>query len=305
MRGVPDQIDDDVVDTLTLRFVGEDEEGSAIHELRAAHVAEVLQGVVGLASDFDKAGVFSPEGPSGSEVLVRPAKEGSFLIEVVRVLSENWETAVAAGGIPSLSTVIWWATRSARADVKDFDYLENGNVKVTWQDDTAQEVPAAAWEELQKRTRRRKKQLRQIMAPLSDPNVTSLEVASPASEEDEDTAQDDAPEVFVLTRPDYNAVKPEDDIEETQEIFEVEAQMSAIDFDDPTKWRVRTKDRSRSASVEDQVFLGRVANGLAIRKNDIFRLRIREDVTKKNGRTRTAWTVLRVESYRRAAGDES
>ncbi|QZY53341.1 hypothetical protein KVY00_02005 [Leucobacter tenebrionis] len=267
----------------------------------------MLQGVVGLASDFDKAGAFSTEGPSGAEVLVRPAKEGSFLIEVVRVLSENWETAVTAGaaaGVPSLSSVIWWATRSARADVKDFDYLENGNVKVTWQDDTSQEVPSAAWDELQKRTRRRKKQLRQIMAPLSDPKVTSLEVATPTSSDDDDIAQDDAPEVFVLTRPDYNAVKPEDDIEESQEIFEVEAKMSAIDFDDPTKWRVKTKDRSRSASVEDQDFLGKVAKGLAIRKNDIFRLRIREDVTKKNGRTRTVWTVLKVESYRRAAGDD-
>ena len=47
-----------VVDTLTLRFTGDDENGSTLHELRAAHVAEVLQGLVGIASDFGKAGVF-------------------------------------------------------------------------------------------------------------------------------------------------------------------------------------------------------------------------------------------------------
>lgn len=49
-----DELKGDVVDTLTLRFTGEDENGVAIHELRAAHVAEVLQGLVGLTSDFDK-----------------------------------------------------------------------------------------------------------------------------------------------------------------------------------------------------------------------------------------------------------
>lgn len=299
------ELNSQVVDILTLRFTGEDENGTAIHELRAAHVAEVLQGLVGLASDFDKAGVFNPEGPGQSEVLVRPAQEGSFLIEVVRVASENWETMAAVGaaaGIPSLGSVIWWATRSARADVKEFQHLDNGNVKILWQDDSAQEVPAAAWDELNKRDRRRKKQLRQIMAPLSDPKVSGLEVANTLEEDD---ADDRVPEIFRLQRSDYDAVKPDDDVDEAQDIFVVEAQMSAIDFDDSTKWRVKTRDKKRSATVEDQAFLGRVARGLAIRKSDIFRLRIREDAIKKNGRTRTVWTVLRVEDHRRAAGDDS
>lgn len=297
-----------IVDTLTLRFTGEDENGVSIHELRAAHVAEVLMGLVGITSDFDKAGVFDDEGPSGSEVLVRPAQEGSFLIEVVRVVSENLEVAVAAGtvtGVPSLGSLIWWANRSARAEVKDFAYLENGNVKVTWQDDSAQEVPPAAWAELNKRSRRRKKQLRQIMAPLSDPDITALEVARP-DEPDSVAPTVDAPEVFVLARPDYDAVRPDDEIEENRDFFEIEAQMSAIDFDDPTKWRVKTTDRTRAATVEDREFLGRVALGLPIRKSDVFRLHIREDSVRKNGRTRTTWTVLRVVSHRRSTdGDDS
>lgn len=299
------ELHDDVVDTLTLRFTGEDENGAAIHELRAAHVAEVLQGLVGLTSDFDKAGVFTTEGPANSEVLVRPAQEGSFLIEVVRVASENWETIAAVGaatGVPTLANVIWWATKSARADVKDFAYLENGNVKVTWQDDTSQEVPDSAWRELQKRDRRRKKQLRQIMAPLGDSHVTAVDVSSDRIEINTDG--DEAPEDFILTRPDYDSVKLDDEIDESHKFFEIEAQMSAIDFDDPTKWRVKTKDRTRGATVEDSDFLGRVARGLAIRQGDIFRLRIREDATTKNGRTRTNWTVLRVESFRRATDDD-
>lgn len=298
---------DPAADTLTLRFTGEDEDGSQLHELRAAHVAEVLQGLVGLTSDFDKAGVFHPEGPSGSEVLVRPAQEGSFLIEVVRFASENWPAIAAVGGatgVPSLASVLWWATKSARAGVKDFDHLDNGKVKVVWQDDTAQEIPVEAWDELQKRSRRRKKQLRQILAPLSDSRVSALDVSGPSDYEPEEPDVVAPPTTYVLTRPDYDAVKPDDEVGETSEVFETEAQMSAIDFDDSTRWKVKTTTRTRSATVEDAAFLARVADGLAIRKTDIFRLRIREDAVIKNGSTRTSWTVLRVESHRRAAGDD-
>jgi hypothetical protein len=294
---------DGVVDSLTLRFTGKNEDGTDVHELRAAHVAEVLQGLVGLSSDFDKAGAFHAEGPANSEILVRPAEEGSFLIEVVRVVVDNWAPIAAVGGtvgVPSLATIIWWATKSVRAGVKDFDRLENGMVKVIWQDDTAQEIPAAAWDELQKRTPRRKKQLRQIMAPLADTRVSALDVSAP----DSDAPAEEGPATYVLSKPDYDAVKPDSEIEETQNIFEVEAQMSAIDFDDPSKWKVKTKDRTRSATVEDSAFLTEVAGGLAIRKADIFRLKIREDTVTKNGRGRTHWTVLHVESHRRSAGDD-
>jgi hypothetical protein len=249
--------------------------------------------------------VFHEEGPTGSEVLVRPAEKGSFLIEVVRVVAENWAPIAAVGtsvGVPSLATVLWWATKSVRAGVKDFDRLDNGMVKVVWQDDTAEEIPAAAWEELNKRQPRRKKQLRQIMAPLADPRVEVLGVATepqtaPASEGGAADA------LYELTKPDYDASKPTDEVEEAQNIFEVEAQMSAIDFDDPTKWKVKARGTTRSATVEDSSFLQQVAGGMAIRKADIFRLRIREDSVTKNGRTRTHWTVLRVENHRRSAGD--
>lgn len=292
-----------IVESMTLRFEGKAEDGSALHELRASHVAEVLQGLVGLSSDFAKAGAFG-DGPAGSELLVRPPKEGSFLIEVLRVVQDNSEMAITlatAAGAPTLSQVIWWATKSVRADVADFTPLENGNVKVSWQDGTAQEVPRPAWDELQKRDKRRKKQLRQIMAPLSDTQVSSVEIEGSTTVEPE---PGEAPEVFTLTRPDYDAVRPDDDISESQNIFETEAQMSAIDFDNPAKWKVRTKDSNRAAIVEDTTFLNRVANGLAIRKSDIFKLKVREDIIEKNGKTRRTWTVLKVESYRKAANDD-
>ncbi|SDS22042.1 hypothetical protein SAMN04488543_1305 [Friedmanniella luteola] len=290
-----------VVETLTLRFEGKEEDGSEVQELRASHVAEVLQGLVGLNGEFAKAGVFG-EGAAGSEVLVRPAREGSFLIEVLRIVQENPEAAGGAVGVPSLSSIIWWSTKSVRAGVADFDYLENGNVKVTWQDNTAAEIPQAAWVELQKRDKPRKRHLRKILAPLSDPRVASVAIENPPADADADTS--DQPEPFELTKPDYDATRADEEVTEQQNIFETEAQMAAIDFDNPRKWRVRTKEASRAAIVEDEDFLARVANGLAIRKTDIFRLQVREDTVEKNGRTTRTWTVLKVESFRRAAHDD-
>jgi len=302
---MPTEPTDSVVDSLTLRFDGEEADGSALHELRAAHVAEVLQGLVGLTDDFDKAGVFDTDGPANSEILVRPAQEGSFLIEVIRVVNEvivanaPIETVV---GLPTIGMILKWATRSARADVQSIERdKENGLVKITWQDNTMDEVPTAAWEELNKRRRRRKKQLREIMAPLSDPRVKSLDVAlSPAVG---DAVEE--PEVLVLRRSDYDAVRPEDEVEEKYKTFEVEGQMSAIDFDNSKKWKVKTKDETRGAVMDDQEFLARVAGGLAIRKDDIFSLKVRADSKTKNGSTRTTWTVVKVVTHRRAASDDN
>lgn len=140
------------------------------------------------------------------------------------------------------------------------------------------------------------------MAPLSDVKITSIEVVDMPAEQFMPIAEKIEEVGFVLNRDDYDLVQPEDDIEEFQDIFEVEAQMSAIDFDDPTKWRVKTRDRSRSVRVEDPLFLNQVANGLAIRNSDIFRLKIREDVTIKNGRSSTIWTVLEVKNYSNSSG---
>lgn len=108
---------------------------------------------------------------------------------------------------------------------------------------------------------------------------------------------------FVLTRADFDSVAPTDEVEESEETFEVDGQMQAIDFGDPTRWKVRAAGQTRKATVDDADFLRRVAEGLAISSSDIFQLRIRADKIVKNGRGRTTWTVLKVENHRRRAGD--
>ncbi|AMS03841.1 hypothetical protein SEA_BAXTERFOX_31 [Gordonia phage BaxterFox] len=292
-----------VLDSVTLHFDGNEESETDLDELRAVDVADVLRGLAGIVGDFDKAGAFHSEGPADSQVLVRPPREGSFVIEAIRVASENWEAVAAATGIPSIAQLIEWSTRSARAEVEDFEHLENGNVKISWQDNTVNEVPRAVWDELNKRKRRRKKQLREIMAPLSDDRVAELEVSGPPADDDQ-PEQTPAPDSFSLNRADYDSVAPEDEVEESANTFEVDAQMQTIDFGDPTKWRVRAAGRTRKATVEDADFLSQVTQGLAISNSDIFRLQIREDKIVKNGRERTTWTVLKVIRRRRRAGDD-
>lgn len=293
-------------DSMILRFAGEDGEGRDLHELHASHVSEVLQGLVELTKDFDEQGVFhDPDVVGESMVYVKPAEEGSFLIEVFRVLSDGLDAygqAVAVGGAPTLATIFAWSTRSARADVADFDELPNGNIKIKWQDNTAQEVTPEVWKALNKNPRRRKKQLRKIMKPLDDDRVTSLEVSDPTTQGADDD-RDTPTVVATLGKEDYAAVYPSDEIEEFEDFFEGEAQMSAIDFDNPEKWKVKTRGQTRQATVEDEDFLKSVTKGLAISRDDIFWVRIREDRIKKNGRNRTYWTVLSVEWHRRNRGD--
>ena len=303
-----EHVEGDVSDVVKLRFVGTDDDGGSLSALPATQVAEVLTGLAEMASDFGKAGTFGRG--MAPEILVRPPSEGSFVIEVVNWIAENPEAAAAIGGAvgaPSLSSVIWWATKSIRADVSDFEYLDNGNVKVSWQNDTVDEIPKAAWNELNKRKRRRRKQLRQIMAPLGDTNVTALQV----SESDEvsvvdetvDALAGEAPAEFTLERLDYHLARPEDEVIEISEMITTEGRMSAIDFDNFQRWRVRTPTATRSVTVEDADFLLRVDRGLAIHKDDVFKLKIREDKVVKNGKTTRTWTVVDVRGPKERSRD--
>lgn len=297
-----------VLDRITLRYIGENEDGTPIHELNASDVADALEGLVALNADFGKAGAFG-DGPP-PELMVRPAKEGSFILEVVQLAVDNPGTAAAvaaAGGFPSLGSVLWWVTRSHRADVKDFSHLDNGNVKVVWQDDTAEEIPPAVWKELNKGKRRRKRDVRKILAPLSDQRVTAVQVRDEDGSSTPEPSDDDvqpAPEEFTLERSDYHLARPEDEISEISDIFETEAQMGAVDFDSADKWRVKTPNATRSATVEDTAFLAKIDGGLAVSKDDIFNLRIREDTVVKNGRTTRSWTVLEVKGHRKGSGND-
>lgn len=293
-------------DSMVLRFAGEGGEGHDLHELRALHVSEVLAGLSEFTKDLDKAGVFHASDTVGESVVyVKPAEEGSFVIEVVRTVVESIEshpvTSTTVG--PALAGVFALATKSVRTKVADIEELGNDNILIKWQDKTAQEVSRDTWEALNKYPRRTKQRLHKIMKPLDDERVTALEVSAPSTSQ-YDTDEDDAPTVVAsLGKEDFEAAYPTDEIEEFQEFFEGEAQMSAIDFDNPEQWKVKIGGKTRKATVEDEGFLKSVADGLAISRADFFWVRIREDRIKKNGRNSTKWTVLSVEHHRRNRGD--
>ena len=78
------------------------------------------------------------------------------------------------------------------------------------------------------------------------------------------------------------------------DIFDIEGKLSAIDFDDPDRWRVDTVIAKRMATVEDEDFLEQVNQGLALSSDDTYMLKIREDKIIKNGRTQTKWTILEI-----------
>ena len=280
---------------LTLRFTGRNN-STNLHELRAEHISDVLEGISELTQDFDKAGAFHNSGPSSRDLFVRPAREGSFIIELVQVIAdsplaqvaaENPVEAAAAVGLPSVSQIAWIAIRMFKDQVKDFNHLENGNVKINWKDDTASEVTQAVWEELNKRVRRRKKQLRKIMRPMEDARVAELEVSSTADRSEKTP--------ITLVKDDYKAIAPDDSEEEEFDIFETTGQLSAIDFDDSDRWKIKTRFATRVATVEDENFLNKVANGLYLNSTDSFALKIREDRITKNGRTTRKWTILRIQ----------
>lgn len=284
-----------------LRF--SDDEGK-IHDLNAAEMAETLQGLVEFTSQMAKAGLFG-DGPP-PELRVRPPQEGSVILEaVLQWAGQNPEeavgTALAAGGA-LVQGLNMGFKRLRGQEPKDFDYLDNGDVKVVWADDRVDQVPAKVWDQLRVEKKQTRKALRKLLAPLSD-DADSMEVREGTSADTTDEILRAEPEV-VASRDDYRtAVVDVDDISENIHTFDAEAQLTSIDFRRGEKWRIKTLDGSRQAMMEDEEFLRQVDKGMALHKNDIFDVTIREVSTTKNGRTSRDWSLIKVIRKRRGEDD--
>jgi hypothetical protein len=147
-----------------------------------------------------------------------------------------------------------------------------------------------------------RKALRKIMAPLSD-DVSRLEVRDGSVDESSDEVLQSVPEI-VMSRADYYTAVAEIDDESTEiEQLEAEAQLRSIDFRRGEKWRVETPLGNRLATIEDEDFLLRLDRGMALHKNDIFNVLIRETRTTKNGRTTKDWSITQVTFTRRGDDD--
>lgn len=114
----------------------------------------------------------------------------------------------------------------------------------------------------------------------------------------------EAPSVAEAGATEYRSASaaPDDEVVSVSE-FEEEAQLQSIDFRPGEKWRVRTRDGARNATMEDEEFLRELDRGMALHKGDIFRVTIREVRTTKNERTTRDWSLIKVVRTRRGDDD--
>jgi hypothetical protein len=284
-----------------LRFSNEE---NTVSDINAAEFAEVLQGLVEFTSQLAKVGSFGDG--MAPVVRVRPPVEGSFIVDAV-IASYGADPVETVGTIVATAAGVGQAINVAvkrlRGDiVTDFEYLDNGNVKLNWRDGSVSEVPEQAWKELKNVKVSTRKALRKIMAPLSD-DVSRLEVRDGSVDESSDEVLQSVPEI-VMSRADYYTAVAEIDDESTEiEQLEAEAQLRSIDFRRGEKWRVETPLGNRLATIEDEDFLLRLDRGMALHKNDIFNVLIRETRTTKNGRTTKDWSITQVTFTRRGDDD--
>lgn len=277
---------------IQLRF--SDDDGN-IRDINAAELAEVLQGLVEFTGTMAKTGMLGHGVPP--QVRVRPPKVGSFIVEaIVQWAGDNPEAtiglATTAGGaiVQGLNVGI---KRLRGVEPSNFEYLENGQVKVQWPDNTVDEIPIDAWKKLNEMKRPTRRSLRKILAPLGD-DVDRVEVRDGRADETTEEVLSSEPDV-VARRDDYLTAATEiDEVNEHTDMLEVEGQLSSIDFRPGQKWRVQTPLGTRMATMEDESFLLEVDRGLALHKTDNFRLRIRQERVVTNGRTKIEWAVVRV-----------
>ena len=288
---------------IQLRFRDYD---STLTDINAHQLAEVLDGLVEFTSDMSKDGVLG-EGPP-PEVRVRPIKEGSVIVEAVMAYTATnpFEALTFAGsaGAAAVKAIDVGLKKLRGTRVSDFDYLDNGNMKISWDDGTADEVPTKAWNRLNKMSRRTRGSLRKIMSPLGG-EADLLEVRDGTADQSTGDILATEPDVEAGLSEYREATREVDDVDEVDREFETEAQFSSVDFRPGEKWRIRTLEGSRQVTIEDEDFLRKLDGELSIHKNDIFWVTIREHATRKNGRTTYTWAVTKVDRRRRGSDDDS
>ena len=320
-----DEIEDGVVQ---LRFADDDEN---VSDISASDLAEVLEGLVAFSRELAKAGEFG-DGVA-PRIRIRPPKEGSFIIEALVWMQANpigaaglttVGAAASAAGI-SAGKAIGTAAGKAVADAigagirnlrgqkpVDFEYLENGDVKVKWPDNSVTQVRQETWIKLQEMKRPTRRALSKILTPLNT-DADKLEVRDASVDATTDEILE-TPAEAVAIRTDYlTAIQEAEQTYENERFFETEAVLGTIDFDNTAKWRVKTtREGTRTATIEDVQFLRGLDRGDAIHKNDIFWLKVKETTIKEPGKnSRTEWAVIEVKRTKRgdtdgdAHGDDS
>jgi hypothetical protein len=290
-----------------------------VRDINAQDLIDVVQGLVEFSDELSKSGEFG-DGPS-PEIRIRVPKQGSFVLEALVWLQGNPITgaglgllAVAGGAAAkevgteagkAISRAIGVGIRSLRGEKPErAEVLENGEIELTWPDKTTTQVTPATWNKLSNLKRPTRTALRKIMSPLGK-DADSLEIRDASVTESTEEILSSPPVATASTGDFLTASTEPVEAFERERIFETEAVLRSIDFDSADKWRVETtKNGTRQARIDDQEFLRSVDRGEALRKGDIFWLRILEVVAKEPGKNvSTDWTVLEVRRTKRGAED--
>jgi hypothetical protein len=301
-------------DMIQLRFG--DERGDYT-DMNARDLAEVLQGLTTLVSDAQQAGVFGDAPPP--EVRVLPIREGSVTIQaVVQWAVDNpelieWAKEVArdatSGGLLLgagwvMKGVIGTALKRLRSRPEKVERLDNGNYLIQWPGGAPEEVSPEVWDLVNKPSRRTRKAMAQLQAPMSE-DATFMEVRAGEREADP-KALLKTPTDVVADKRDYYAAADSKVEENVVKVVhdDIEAQLRAINFSDPSKWQVAALGRTRKATIDDAEFLSTVERGVQYGKNDIFRVTLVETTTVREGqRNKIDWTLTKVVRTRRGADD--
>lgn len=302
-----------------LRFVGESGDDN---EIGALELAQSLEGLVALTKELNSSGEFG-SGPA-PVLRVRPPSEGSFVIEALVWLQANPITGTGLGlaGVAAAAGAKQIGTGAGKAIVDaisvgirrlrgeqpvDFERLADGDVKVKWPDNSVSEVRTETWDKLQQMKRPTRQALQKLLTPLNG-EASKLELRdAPVEASTEQILA--RPAEAVARREDYleASVEPDPPFEE-ERIFETEARIRSLDFDNNRKWRIETTNEgSRQATIEDTAFLATLDRpGQAIHKNDIFWIKVREIHAKERGHNATTeWIVIEVRRTKRGEVDDS
>ncbi|MGU3358163.1 hypothetical protein ACLBWJ_12990 [Microbacterium sp. M4A5_1d] len=299
-----------------LRFADSDDN---VTDISAQDLSQVLEGLLEFSRELAKSGEFG-DGPA-PEIRIRVPKQGSFVLEALVWLQQNPITGAGLGGAAiagtamakelgtaagkAVANAIGVGIRQLRSEKPQrAEMLQNGEILLTWPDETTTQITTATWNKLNEMKRPTRTALRKLMSPLGkDADRLEVRAASVA----ESTPEILSEPAEATARPgDYLSASTEPvEAFERERVFETEAVLRSIDFDSADKWRVETtKDGTRQARIDDREFLLSLDRGEAIHKGDIFWLRILEVVSKEPGKnTSTDWTVLEVRRTKRGERD--
>ena len=278
------------------------DETGRVGDLDAKHLADSLLGLVEFTEALSEGGAFGHEPPP--EVRIRPLKEGSVVIEAFLEF-HNANPEISTSGIIGTGGLLVAGVKTSikhlRARPSGVEAMGEDSRVITWSDGSIDEVPTVVWQALNRRKSKTKKALRKILQPLES-DVTQLEIRDARGTDDTQELLAAEPDLLVGRR-DFRATAPSvsDQLEDVDETFDTEATLRTIHFGDDRKWTLETPRGRFQATIEDDDFLRKLDDNMALHKGDVFDVKVRHVAETTNGRRSQSWSLIRV--VRKTRGD--